>query len=585
MLLFAGSMIQDAKLKSPFVAGGAFDLPDTAWLLHAQSAARMVFYSCDAATGHTQRTENCLELMGIPSSGPTEQWSDLVFPDDHHHFEAAIQAISRRNPRYEVEYRVIHGVTGAVFWVLDRGQGDYDDLGKLRHVRGGIVEISRRVREEAEKTAAARAYTLAFEAARMGAWHLNVAKNFLSYTDELLILVGLERIHFDGTPEAMDKIIHPDDIGPWRAANNASLAPGGKLEIEFRVNLPNNGMRWFLSRGEVVRADDDAALECYGVMIDITERKIAEAAAARLAAIVTSSEDAIISTDLAGFVTSWNGSAERLLGFTAEEMAGKPISLIFPAETFPAQFSGQVATELGKKDATYESTRFRKDGSQVDLMLTVSPIRDGTQRLTGTSTIARDITERKAWEKYQAMLMRELSHRVKNTLAVIQAMMRQTLRSTSDPKAFAEAFEGRIRSLAASHALLTDSDWRGASLAAIIKDQLSGVVDDVERRFSLRGPDVVLPAETATQLGLLLHELATNATKYGALSNATGRIGIRWSSVAGKLHLTWRERGGPMIETPPHRTGFGTALIDSSVAKIHRRYHPQGLVCRIQLVL
>ncbi len=578
-------MIQEVRLNDRYPDSAMFPLPDSAWLRHALSAAKMVFYSCESATGHTVRTENCLELMGIPSTGPASQWSELVLPDDQPYFENALKSISRSKPRFEVEYRLMHGVTGAVFWVLDRGEGDYDETGRLCHVRGGIVEISKRIRAETEKTAAARAYALAFEAARMGAWHLDVATKTMSYTDELLALVGLDREEFDGTPDAIDKIIHPDDIGPWRAANDESLAPGGKLEIEFRVNLPRNGMRWFLSRGEVVRAENHSALECYGVLVDITERKIAESAAARLAAIVTSSEDAIISTDVSGIVTSWNGSAERLLGFCAKEMTGQPISLIFPPEMAGEPSIAASAARNGGNTAPYESTRLRKDGSQVDLLLTVSPIRDASGTLSGTSTIARDITERKTWEKHQAMLMRELSHRVKNTLAVIQAMTRQTLRSTSDPKAFAEAFEGRIRSLAASHALLTDSDWRGASLANIIKDQLSGVADDFDQRFSLRGPDVLLPAETATQLGLLMHELATNATKYGALSTAAGRVGIVWAASEGKLRLTWRERGGPKIETPPQRTGFGTALIDSSVARIHRRYDPLGLICRIQLAL
>ncbi len=322
-------MNQEARLNDPYPDSAMFPLPDSAWLRHALCAAKMVFYSCESATGHTVRTENCLELMGIPSTGPTNQWSELVLPDDRPYFENALKSISRSKPRFEVEYRLMHGVTGAVFWVLDRGEGNYDETGQLCHVRGGIVEISRRIRDEAEKTAAAQVYALAFEAARMGAWHLDIATKTMSYTDELLALVGLAREEFDGTPDAIDKIIHPDDIGPWRAANDASLAPGGKLELEFRVNLPRDGTRWFLSRGDVVRGENGAALECYGVLIDITERKIAEAAVARLAAVVTSSEDAIISTDPSGIVTSWNGSAERLLGFCAEEMIGQSISMIF----------------------------------------------------------------------------------------------------------------------------------------------------------------------------------------------------------------------------------------------------------------
>lgn len=573
------------NLRTPLSADMDFPTPTALWLRQAMSVTRMVFYSCEVATGHTVRTQNCLEVMGIPAAGPSQQWSELVYPEDRPYFESVLKSISQNQPRFEIEYRVVHGVAGTVFWVLDRGEGDFDETGYLRHVRGGIVEISERVEDEAKRKSAALLYKLAFEAAQMGAWHLDVATNRLAYTDELLELIGLDCAQFDDTPDAIDKIIHQDDVGPWRAAFDYSLAPGGKLEIEFRVNSPKRGARWFLSRGEVVRGENGIVLECYGVMIDITERKVAEADAARLAAIITSSVDAIISTDTNGLVTSWNGSAERLLGYSAQEMTGQPISRIFPPEEAFEASAGKSVTTSTETAASYESVRLRKDGNRLDVSLTVSPIRNASGQISGTSTIARDITERKAWEKHQTMLMRELSHRVKNTLAVIQAMTRQTLRSTSDPKRFVEAFEGRIRSLAASHALLTDSDWRGANLASIIQNQLSGVVDDVALRFSLRGPEVILPAETATQLGLVLHELATNATKHGALSTMEGKVAIVWTVSQGKLNMTWRERGGAKIDAPPKHAGFGTALIDSSVARIRRQYNSQGLTCRIQIAL
>jgi two-component sensor histidine kinase len=164
-------------------------------------------------------------------------------------------------------------------------------------------------------------------------------------------------------------------------------------------------------------------------------------------------------------------------------------------------------------------------------------------------------------------------------------MTRQTLRTSSDPKSFAAAFEGRIRSLASSHNLLTEANWSGAKLADVIRNQLGPMVHEVAKRLELRGPDVVLPAETATQLGLVLHELGTNAAKYGALSTPAGKIAIVWTASRGKLCLVWRERGGPRIDTPPTHKGFGTALIGSSASQVRRRFDPAGLTCRLELAL
>ncbi len=557
---------------------------DSISMRRAMGAARMVFYSCETATGHTVRSENCVAVMGIPSAGPTEQWSELILPDDRPYFENAINSISPGKPGFEVEYRVLHGLTGTLFWVLDRGEGDYDEAGKLRHLHGAIVEISDKAKQQEQRSAEARLHALAFESARMGAWHLDVTANSLSYSDELLSLVGLDREQFDGTPEAIDQIVHSDDIGPWRAAREGSLAPGGKVEIEFRINLPRGGTRWFLSRGEVRRGENGIALECYGVMIDITERKNSEEVAARLAAIVTSSEDAIISSNFNGIITSWNLGAERLLGFSAKDMIGRPISTIIPMDMIHEASVTMNAARQGEAIAPHESVRLREDGSRVDVSLTVSPIRGGAGKVTGTSTIARDITDRKNWDKRQAVLLRELSHRVKNTLAVVQSISRQTLRASKDPEIFARAFEGRIRSLAASHSLLTDSEWRGAMVGDVVRSQLGGVVDDMAKRITLHGPNVLLPAEAATQLGLVLHELGTNAAKYGALSALGGTIFIGWKVTIGKLRMFWRERGGPPIAAPPAHTGFGSVLINSSVTAIHRRFATAGLTCRLELV-
>jgi two-component system CheB/CheR fusion protein len=234
---------------------------------------------------------------------------------------------------------------------------------------------------------------------------------------------------------------------------------------------------------------------------------------------------------------------------------------------------------------TLEFPIVRPDGTEIWTALAGDVIKNEHGRPVSARGIDQDITERKNWEKRQAMLLRELSHRVKNTLAVVQSVARQTLRSSLDPRSFVEAFEGRIRSLAASHSLLTEAAWSGAKLETIIHHQVTAMVHDYEGRFRLRGPEVVLSAEMATQLGLVLHELATNAAKFGALSVPDGTVDIVWSVIRAKLRLVWREHGGPPIEKRPELSGFGTLLITSSAAKVVQRFSRDGLVCKLEFAL
>jgi two-component sensor histidine kinase len=197
-----------------------------------------------------------------------------------------------------------------------------------------------------------------------------------------------------------------------------------------------------------------------------------------------------------------------------------------------------------------------------------------------------DITERKQWEATQKLLLDELNHRVKNTLATIQAIAGQTLRATNSPGEFVEAFSGRLQSLGRAHSLLTQSSWEGADLADIVRDQLA--IRDSER-IVVSGPRVFLPPQSAVYLALVLHELGTNARKYGALCGASGRVFLDWSVGRGRtLELDWIEREGPAVTTPGS-VGFGTKLIEQSVkglgGDVHVEFAATGLSCQIKLPL
>ncbi len=176
--------------------------------------------------------------------------------------------------------------------------------------------------------------------------------------------------------------------------------------------------------------------------------------------------------------------------------------------------------------------------------------------------VAHDITARKQAERTQQLLMGELNHRVKNTLATVQAIAQQTLRFSSDPARFAASFNGRLQALSKAHSMLSDATWKGADVRELVHDQMSlGAID--ERRITVSGPPVSLEPQQALHVALMLHELTTNANKYGALANSDGIISIGWNVRDDRLNMSWIERGSLPIATPEHR-GFGTTLIEQT---------------------
>ncbi|MGA7718027.1 MAG: HWE histidine kinase domain-containing protein [Bradyrhizobium sp.] len=187
--------------------------------------------------------------------------------------------------------------------------------------------------------------------------------------------------------------------------------------------------------------------------------------------------------------------------------------------------------------------------------------------------VATDITERKAAERHQRFLLEELSHRSKNLLTVVQSIADQSLRNSNDQKDFQNRFNGRLRSIAASNDLLARGDWHGSSLRELIEFQLAPFVDLSSSQLEIRGPEVNLASDASQAIGLVLHELATNAVKHGALSSSRGQLCISWTadqaSNAAGLKLDWRERGGPLVTTPKQK-GFGHVVIKSMIEQAVR---------------
>ena len=335
--------------------------------------------------------------------------------------------------------------------------------------------------------------------------------------------------------------------------------------------------------------DDGTVIE---VNRDVTDRKQIEAALnereeqlQRLASIVQSSDDAIVSKNLDGIITSWNKGAERIFGYTAEEAVGEPITIIIPQDRQDEERTILTRIRRGERIEHFETVRQRKQGGLIWVSLTISPVKNAEGKIVGASKIARDITEQKRTSDQIVILAREAEHRSKNLLASVQAMVNL---SQADAVAdLKKAVGGRIQALANVHSLFVATRWIGAELSTIAGHELAPYATSGDKRVRIDGPQLLLEPDIAQAVAVTLHELATNAAKYGALSTANGHIDLKWSHEAnGRLNLRWIETGGPTVE-PPTRSGFGGRIIQQMIAHLKGEsrfdWRAEGLVCEITL--
>ncbi len=304
-----------------------------------------------------------------------------------------------------------------------------------------------------------------------------------------------------------------------------------------------------------------------------------------LASIVESSDDAIVSKNLDGIITSWNRGAERVFGYTAEEVIGQPITIVIPQDRQHEERLILTRIRRGERIEHFETVRQRKHGSLIVVSLTVSPVKNAEGKIVGASKIARDITEQKRSQEQIATLAREAEHRSKNLLAVVQATV--NLSRSDTPEGLKQAIEGRIQALANVHSLFVETRWIGAELSTIAIQELAPYSEKDERRVRIDGPQVLLEPNAAQAVAVALHELATNAAKYGALSAPNGQIELKWSHEAdGRLILRWREMGGPAVKMPTHQ-GFGTRITERMIGQLKGAarfdWPAEGLVCEITL--
>ncbi|MCW8088178.1 PAS domain-containing protein [Sabulicella glaciei] len=448
---------------------------------------------------------------------------------------------------------------------------------------------------------------LAQEAGDVGLWDWDLRTGKVFWSDVYRRIWSIPPEVTEPSLDMFSAALHPEDrervlARLFQALHDPALR---SYSDEFRVPRAGEGDRWVLARGEITRDPlSRIALRVTGVSIDVTDRKTAEEA-------LRESERRLRLAQEAGGVGSWDWdvvtghlhwseSCHRIHGtdpsvpVTFETWS----SGIHPDDREGVQVMLQESLASGSRSWAIEF-RYRRWSDQSLRWIggRGSILRDAETgaplRVLG---VALDLTERREAEEKQRLLARELDHRAKNALAVVLAAVRLT--SKADPAAFAASIEGRVEALARAHTVLAEGRWAGADLRALAQAELDAFSPhDASRggeasRVLLEGPELQLDPSATQALAMALHELATNATKYGALSGPSGQVRLRWEvdEAADLLALTWEERGGPSPAGPPARDGFGTRVIQATLAdqlggKVQRHWEPQGLLCEAQLPL
>jgi PAS domain S-box-containing protein len=472
---------------------------------------------------------------------------------------------------------------------------------RLRELEAEVARLSADLNKHEstgrDQHAADERYRLALEAADIGTFDLDLVTGQLVWDDRCRQLFGLP----PGVPVSYEASflpnLHADDRDRVQAAVSALLE--GRVQdvfdIEYRtVGAEDGALRWVAARGRLVQSGG-RAVRFIGAVRDITRKREAEIAVReaeeRYRLALRATKDVVWDWDLVADEVRWNEALADSLGYDMAEVEPTGswwISQIHPDDR--ERISDHIHSVIaGTGERWSDEYRFRRvDGTYADVHDRGSVIRDEHGRATRMIGAMLDLSERKKAEEQQNLLLGELQHRVKNTLAMVQAIASQTFRESATPDA-REAFTARVIALSHANDILTKAGWTAAPVKDIVQGATIPHCAGPER-FDISGPGIEIAARAALSLTLVLHELCTNASKYGALSNDQGRVEIAWDVVDdGLFRFKWAERGGPPVQKPVH-SGFGTRLIERSLGpqlggEVRTDFAPDGVVCIFQIPL
>jgi PAS domain S-box-containing protein len=390
--------------------------------------------------------------------------------------------------------------------------------------------------------------------------------------------------------------VHPDDRP--RAEEAFVTANHNQIDYrtEFRLRRADGIYRWTIDAAAARKAPDGSFLGYVGSVIDIEERREAEQRVAfqeeQLRLAIDAGEIGMWDVDLVSDTLFWPPRVAAMFGIYDDSV---PTMKDFYAGLHPEDYAATAeafASALDAERRAVYDVEYRTVGRDDGVIRWVAAkgrgiFNDANEcvRVVGT---AIDITARKRAEQHQRLLIDELSHRSKNLLAIVQSVAQQSFKGERTPEQMRAVFEGRLGALSAAHSILTSERWEHVAVRKIIEDTLAAVRLK-DGRVTLEGPDILIPPKTGVSLAMAVHELATNALKYGSLSNDKGRVFVRWSADDGRMHLEWREQDGPPVTAPTSR-GFGTRMIERGLSSefggtVAIRFEPTGVICTVDAPL
>jgi PAS domain S-box-containing protein len=444
---------------------------------------------------------------------------------------------------------------------------------------GGALLFSEIITKEVESRHALadseERFRATFENAAVGIAHLDPDLRYLRANKALSRIVGWPENEF--VTKSVQDITHPDDLVD--DLRHIELMRQGKIESyegEKRYLRENGSITWARVTTSCVRGRDGSVEYFVRVFQDISDRKRAEEQLRRQAELLDQSHDAIFTWKIGGGITYWSRGAETLYGYSREQAIGRVShDLLRTRAPIPLK---DVEGQIARQGSWYgEVTHTTRDGHEIVVESRhVRVSYDGELYALETN---RDITERKRTEERVHLLVREANHRAKNLLSLVQAIARQT--TARDRDDFIDRFTERLQALAANQDLLVRHKWQAVDMEGLVRAQLAPFADLIGPRIVVGGPQLHLNAAAAQALGLALHELATNAGKYGALSTGAGHVHIGWRLDGDTLAVSWTERKGPPVR-PPERQGFGTTVMRSMAKRalggeVRLDYAPTGV--------
>lgn len=595
-----GRVTFDAKGKPERLIGISLDISDrmraTEEITRLAAAMDIAFEGAEAApwaynvvTRLTEWTQRNYDLLGLDPGvevGTLDAYIRHVHPDDRQAL-TSVRAAEREaaaGSKFKIQLRIVKP-SGEIRWIERRSMVGREEPGG-RRVYGIDLDITEQRRHEEEMKRAKALLDTIFESAPIGLAMWDRDFRFLKLNRALAEINGLPyEAHIGKRP---DELFTNFDLraiyANWRRILDTG-EPWLGVEISGETPAVPGQIRSWKENFFPLKSGDEV-VGIGAIVEETTDRRRIEERIAQQARLLDQSQEPILVWELGGPITVWNRGAAQLYGWNASEAVGKrshdllATRLPKPQEAFEAMLERDKSWVGELQQKTREGAIITVESRQE--IMTAS---DGRILVLETN---RDITERKHAEEKIRLLMREVNHRSKNLLAVVQAVANQTARGRS-PHDFALRFGERLLGLAASHDLLVHNAWRGVDLGELVSSQLAHFRDMIGRQISLDGPKLQVTAAAAQSLGMALHELTTNAAKHGALTTRKGRLAIAWwmsgEDESARLHLRWTETGGPPVSPPPAR-GFGTrVLVEMTQAalqgKVTLDYRPEGLVWEV----